>query len=288
MKRFIEGEGDHFKFRFNPPQGLSYLVITRSEKETIKGGSGNQIDAGESTCLIELEKSKSGYLMYQTSQSLTLSRDGKEFEDPILNALLNNRITYELDLNGKMLDVKGYDRIIDEVKKSAPEEIFSRLSVIFNEEVIKLRDMADWKGRIETFIDLDINIGDIWTLENPFKLPNAEILKVYSAYSFMEKVNIKGVDCIRIKGAYSSNPKELNEAIGTEIRWAFGKKDVPDESHESSIYGETNMLMAPDTMLVYDESLMRKVRMKIFISGEIGIIVEQIEKKNMNFDYGGK
>ena len=101
-----------------------------------------------------------------------MKRNGQEVNNPIIGLLSKVTITYKLDKEGNLLDIVGYEKVMETLNSQFPSEVVEKLSPMLNTEALKQRDISEWYGRIGDYINKKISIGDVWEYEVPFTLPN--------------------------------------------------------------------------------------------------------------------
>ena len=275
-------------FNFNPPDGLVYYQTQITRKTTIMGASEKRTDITESKSKIEVKKTSTGYLITVTPSSAKMTRNGVEVNNPILLLLQNLSIVYEVDEQGQLVSIKGFEKLREMMKASFPPQVVEQLSSLLNEEALVNKETSEWNGRIGDFAGAQISVGDVFTGVSEFPLPGDESVTYYTVTKFEEIVPCGNRNCIKISFYYNSNPETLEEYVGDaieDIARSAGKADGNFSLSKVEITGEGERLMDPATMLIYSELIKRNVRMEMEVPGQGKVPVTQIEERQYIFEY---
>ena len=282
-------ETQKVKFVFNPPDGISYIRMSKMTKVTDMGELGKRTDVTEFKTRVSIKKTSTGYSIVDTPISATMTRDGKEVDSPVLSVLQEVVITYELDTNGQLVSIKGFETLLEKMKQTLPPEVFQSLSTVLNEEAMSSKETAEWNGRIGNFIGREAKVGEVWTSTDEYALPTGEIITYYSATKFAELTTFDGHDCVHIIFSYDSNASALAESLGKTLSDIYEDIGIPSEVKPEisnvAISGGGERLIDPMTMLIYSETVTRTVKMPMEFPKIGKIIVTSDEKMEYNFDY---
>lgn len=91
-----EAEEQALTFRFNPPNGLTYTETITTDKQIDMGGS-QQNDGGTTTVRVSVAQKPDGYEIRTHPISMTMTRDGRRVDSPMIPALLQTDVTYRVD-----------------------------------------------------------------------------------------------------------------------------------------------------------------------------------------------
>jgi len=283
-----EASGQEFEFRFNPPDSVAFLRTVKNTKVQSMDSLESRTDVTEGTERIVITKTPDGYKVSSTALSSSMTRNGITVNDPIMSQFLNMTVTYDLDAEGQLLAVHGYDKVINKMKESLPPEAVKSLAAVLNEDALINKEAAEWNGRIGGFIGRTAKIGDVWTSTDEFPLPTGEAITSYSATKFVEDVKCGSHDCISIQFWYNSDAGALQSLVGemaSDVADSAGAPQLAPEISGASIIGEGERIIDPATMLIYSEKVSRTMKMQIEAPGRGKVMVTSQEVREMSFDY---
>jgi hypothetical protein len=286
---YAAGAAPPFTFRFNPPDGTTYVQTLRTNKTTSLGTLGTRTDVIESRTKVVIAKSPRGYSLVARPLSATMTRDGKKVDNPIFSALSEVVTTYELNPHGQILAVLGFDTLLSKMKASLPPNAPQALSSVFSEEALITKEKAEWNGRIGSFVGRKARIGDVWTSTDRYNLPTGGSIEFYSATKIAGKAKYRGRDCVRVQFAYNSDAGALKSFTGKilkDLARSMKAATVRLGAGSASITGGGERLIDPATMLIYSETLTRTIKLPMVVPGQGTLPATVQEKRAYRFDYG--
>lgn len=279
---------EEINFTFNPPPDLSYRQLMSSTKKLSYETGQSQTDVSQAEISIDVQKTKTGYNMTATPVSMTMFRNDQPIENPLFSILSDLVVHYDIDSNGKLLGVSGYDEFLEAARNSMPPEIINTIQSVFNKQSMTAKEMSEWNGRIGNFVGEKISLGDKWIDTTDFLLPDGDSLLFYTVTKFEELVDCNGQDCLKITFHYHSKPDSLEKKFGMEIADII-KEDtdttVTGEITYPELYGEGYRIINPATMLIYDEYTNRTIRMVVLTQAMEPMIVTIYEEKKYDYAY---
>ena len=283
----IKGFAQVIEFRFNPPDGITYVETLKTTKVKDMGSLGKQTDVGENKTRVSIKKTPNGYSVVATPISTTLTRNGEKIESPMTALLQDTVVTYDLDADGKLLAIHGYDTIMKRALETAPPEMAQSLSSIFNEKLLVNKETAHWNSRIGDFIGRKAKVGDAWTSTKESEVPTGGTALSYSATKIVAQVKCGEHDCVQVQFGYTSDANALKnvDKFLTDVFKAAGVgKEMPGIS-ATEIVGGGERLIDPATMLIYSETGTQTLKMQMEVPGQGKLMVTMQEKKEYTFDY---
>ncbi len=200
-------------------------------------------------------------------------------------------VTYELDRQGKILSIKGYDTLIEKMKATLPPAAVQSLSSVLSEEALVNKEKAEWDGRISSFVGQKARIGDAWTSTDQYPMPTGGAIQFYSATKLAGQARADGMDCVRIQFSYNTDENALKQFVGKlgkDIGQMTTSKSAAFKpgAGAASIVGSGERVIDPATMLIYAETLTRTIKMPMEVPGQGKVPATLVEKKQYHFDYG--
>ena len=104
----ISEEKGGIKFSFAPGDRISFMQRLTTTKDKDMADKGRQLDESISTTKITMTKTKTGWDLLAEPQSISMTRNGKNIDNPMLSLLSSAVIKYKLDSDGNIVDVEGY------------------------------------------------------------------------------------------------------------------------------------------------------------------------------------
>ncbi|MHA2065811.1 MAG: hypothetical protein ACXABY_15675 [Candidatus Thorarchaeota archaeon] len=280
--------GQEIVFQFNPPESVTFNQNLRATKTTDMGSSGSRTDVTDSKTQIAIQKVQDGYTVTATTISARMYRDGQEIANPILSLLQDIVVTYEVDQNGNITSVRGYDRLAEIMKESLPPQVVEQLTPILNEETLVNKDIMEWNGRITNFVGSTVEIGDVFVGTEQIELPMGGAATYYSVTEIAKTSKCNDHDCVDIAFHYNSNPDELAKSLGDIISNIYDALEISEDDFKPSnisIVGSGRRTVDPNTMLTYSEKIERTMEMDLDIPGQGKVPTKQIEIRESTFEY---
>ena len=176
------------EFHFNPLDGIAYLETVKTTKVKDMGLLGKQSDVGKTTAKVSITKTPSGYEVVVTPLSMTMARNGQVVNSPTTPVLLDTVVRYELDADGHLLAIRGYETLVERMQQVIPQAAAQSLSAVFSEEALVNKETAEWNARIGSYIGRRVKIGEVVHATEEFELPTGETVVFYSATKFIRPV----------------------------------------------------------------------------------------------------
>jgi hypothetical protein len=274
-------------FTFNPPD-MRYTEIQKTNKITKVNDKTEKEDLIELTTDIYLKKNNNGYTLRQIPIKLNYQRNGEVFQNPIFTFLTNISTTGIIDSMGYLIHVSGYENLIPRAKETLPENIVESLILIANEEAMINKKRAEWNARISEFSGQKVFIGDMFSGEGKFPLPNGEVLTFFSVIKIDDTLEYNNKKCVRIKFKNSSEPEDLASFMGYSLEetsqiFDFNKND--ELTTEIKLSGDGERIIDPETMIIQYERTFRKVDMKSEIIGDQSKNTTSMETKEYIYEF---
>lgn len=280
--------GQELEFHFNPPDGITYTETLKTTKVKDMGSFGKQTDIGEVKSSVSIKRTSNGYAVTVTPVSMTMTRNRQVVNNPTTPILLDTVVTYDLDANGQLLAIQGYETLLERIQRVFPPAAAQSLSAMFSEDAIVHKETAERNGRIGSYIGRVVKIGEVVNATEEFSLPTGGTVVYYSTTKFVEQTKCGGHDCVRIQFFYNTDANALAELVGTTVGEIAKAVDASEQAPGVSgveIVGGGERLIDPATMLIYSESVTRTMKMLMDVPGQEKTMTTVQEKREYSFDY---
>ena len=275
------------RFRFDPPEDFpAYISTFKSKQTTDMGALGKRTVASEGRAQITVDKNTDGYSVTFAPLSFTMTENGQPVENPILAFVQNITVTYELDVDGELVEISGLEGLFEEFIASLPAELPPNIAEMVNEEAFRNKTVQEWQGRIGQFVGADVEIGELWASVDEMPLPTGESMAFYSLTKFAEQVKFDDADCVRIQFSYNTDADELKEFMGElweNLADMVGSEDLPSVS-DAKIVGEGERIIDPTTMLIYLETGRRTWKTTVDIPGRGAVEMVRIDEREYGYE----
>lgn len=282
------GAAQEFTFRFNPPDGISFVETSKLTRITDTGTLGKRTDVSETETRVTIRRTPTGYTVTHGPISAVMTRDGKKIENPVAALLLETEFSYELDSEGYIQDIRGFDVMIEKMKRVFPPAVFNALAPILNEEALVNKEVAEWNGQIGGLIGRTARLGEAWTSSDDYALPSGEVIRFYTVNRFAEWVKHGARDYVRMVFYYDSDPEGLrgflDETVG-EMMEAAGVTGEKPQFSGVKLVGEGERLIDPATMLMHSETVSRTITFESDTPGLGRTTTVVFETREITFDY---
>ena len=281
-----------FTLRFAPSDGTEFvqkMSVTRIQEIS----TGERItDRSKSQIHFVIEKTDFGYRVEANQLESTTTRNGEPREDLVSKLLQEQRATYEVDPNGQVLAIRGFENISDRIATELPAELSEVLAPVLTEKFLVKRGKEEWGQRYGEFAGKTIEIGDIWESLPKTRIAGGGEVNRYTVTWFQKTRRCGEKHCVRVRIFYNSHLDALREELATTLgeraEDLFKNIEATDpKAMGTEISGEIDRLVDPDTMLPQMESELR-VTTRVVTHPEQGTITLTItETKDYEFDYSG-
>lgn len=253
-------------FQFNPPDGAVYeQTSVRTRK--LEMASGRRTDVSETKARNTITKAEDGFAIKSKFLHSTISRNGQPIANPISTAMEGLEVTLHVGPDGRLREIEGFRGVLDAIKAKFPGPIAQMMIPLFNEQSLIQRERAEWEGRYGGFAGKTARIGDVWTAEDEYDLPNGGKTKFYSATVFDSLVDCGGKKCVRVKFAYNSSSEDLAELVGKVVgdlaKSTGSDPAVVQLSSGIEITGSGERIVDPETMIIHSEKIERTIKLEI-------------------------
>ena len=283
----VSATAQEIHFRFNPPDDFpAYVSTYKNTQITDMGALGKRTRVSEAKTKITIDKTPGGYSVTFMPISFTMTQDGKRREDPILSFLQNITVTYELDVDGQLVKIRGFEGTIEKLKASLPAGLPPTVAALLNEETIVNRAAQEWDARIGSYVGVDAEIGDIWAGVEETPTPMGGTMTFYSVTKLAEQVKFDDVDCVRLEFSFNSDAEELKNFMGDmwEDLAQMADMEAAPSLSSTKIAGKGERIINPATMLIYSETVERTTKMMMAIPGRGEVEVTSVDKREHGYE----
>ena len=283
------GAAETISFRFAPPDGTNYVQTLVTVRERDLEGMQKQVDRSEAQTAFSIKHDGAGYRIAATPMSLRLTRNDQVVQDPVSSLLQGMVVTYVIDRDGHLKELRGYETLAEKMQATLPPEIAKALAPLLNEKTLVARETAEYNGRIGDFAGKEFTVGESTDSEVLYGLPNGKSLKYYM------RTTVKGLEacppgrCARIEVSYNSDASALGKSVVDAtaglVKAAPGGDAALPTSVSSKVSGSASRLIDPNTMLLYGEKLSRSVSMLLDVPGKGEVPSHLSETREYTFSY---
>ena len=283
----VSATAQEVHFRFNPPEDFpTYVSTYKNTQITVMGALGRRTRVSEAKTKVTIDNTPGGYSVTFIPISFTITQDGKPREDPILSFLQNITVTYELDVEGQLVKIRGFEGTIEKLKASLPGELPPTVAALLSEETIINRAAQDWDARIGSYVGVDAEIGDVWAGVEETPLPMGGTVAFYSVTKLVEQVKFDDVDCVRLEFSFNTDGEGLKDFMGDmweDLAEMADMKAAPSLSN-AKIAGKGERIIDPATMLIYSETVERTTKMMMAVPGQGEVEMTSVDKREYGYE----
>ena len=274
-------------FRFNPPNGTTYVETMETTRKTDLGQLGHRLDQSKVVSRTTLTKARPGYRGREVALAWTLTRNGQRAPDPIASLMKDLTLTYDVSDNGQLLAVRGVNQFLKRVRQLGAATA-QALAGVPSEEVLIRKIKAEWDGRVARFVGRKAKFGDLWIAADPYELPTGGTLTYFSAITLAGRAKRDGHECVKIEFKYNTDAAALGKLLGktmAEVTAAAGISGTPANVAGATLAGSGWMLADPDTMLTYGQEFERRMTLPMDIPGRGRVMAKVVETKRYTYKY---
>ena len=274
-------------FRFNPPDDFTAYVSTYKNTQISEMGAlGKRTRVSEVKTEVTIDKTPEGYLVTSTPISFTMTQNGKPVEDPILSFLQNITVSYELDVDGQLIKIRGFEGTIEKLKASLPAGLPPTVAALLSEETFINGATQEWDARTGSYVGMAAEIGDVWAGVEETPTAMGGTMAFYSVTKLAEQVKFDDVDCVRLEFSFNSDAEELKNFMGDmweELAEMADMEAAPSVSN-TQIAGKGERIIDPATMLIYSETVERTMKMMMVVPGQGEVEVTSVDKREYGYE----
>ena len=258
------------EFRFAPNDGAVEERRIKVTRVTQLEGEDDQVDELEKVVRIEKRKTAGGFTITERLVSARSSHDGESTENPILAALLEVDIVKEAGDDGKLHDVRGYDKIVDVLNAKFPEAA-AEWSAAIDAAEMAAQEKSEWEATVGRFAGKQAQIGDVWNGNEAFAPGGQGDGNVLASVRFARFVPCGGRRCVQLDLTFGSE----GQAAGNEVANVFedaahnkGQWVGQTGSAVTGVSGRGERVIDPATMDLVSEKIERTIRILVDVPGE--------------------
>ena len=267
-------------FEFDPPDGYKELQTTDSTIELYVDGNKRITDTNTSKTEITYLKTENGYKIINKLVGVDATRNGNKVTSPVNDVLIGREVSFNLDDQGKIIKIDGYDTLLKEISKVVEPDKKAIFSKMLDPELLKKKTITEWDGRIGDFSGKTVKEGEKWASTSDYKLKDRTI-----KYLITTVFTDVSPGSVRIDYTYTSDKnsvsnilKELNKDVGKDIH--ISDFDI----NSSSLSGSGYRILDPRTMLVKEENINRTISTNIRTQDGVEHNTKRSEKRDYRFE----
>lgn len=254
-----------FTFRFSLPDGATFISTKTSVniKKWEKAATGkvleNDTKVIETKTKFTVRRNENGYTLVSAPVSIEQTRNGEKVVNQLDLLFQEIVLTYDLDLDGKVIAIRGAERIEKKVKRAVLDQAIAEMT-------------NEWNERVDPFIGRSAAYGDIWTLSKRSVLFTGKPATIRKRIRFAEPVACEGGPCIRTLHALSKEADLKGEF------YADAAEALDVDVTDIDITGEGESRIDPKTMFFHYESRRWTTRIRA-LSPDQGDVIGTTESR---------
>jgi hypothetical protein len=166
---------DQVTFRFAPPAGKTWKETSKVKTEIpIPGRDLRRITETETVSRLAVRPGE----LSATVVSATNKLEGKVMESPLYQALPGLTLTFKVGPDGQILDLAGFPKLLDQVRKTTPPERLDQVNLFFTAEALLSRTRAAADPLTSGLAGKTLAVGSSTAVPGSVHLPNGESFPV--------------------------------------------------------------------------------------------------------------
>ena len=283
----VSATAQEVHFRFNPPDDFpAYVSTYKNTQITDLGALGKRTRVSEVKTKVTIDKTPGGYSVTSMPISFTMTQDGKPREDPILSFLQNITVTYELDVDGQLIKIRGFEGTIEKLKASLPAGLPPTVATLLSEETFINGATQESDARIGSYVGMAADIDDVWAGIEETPLPMGGTMAFYSVTKLAEQVKFDDVDCVRLEFSFNTDAEELKNFMGDmwEDLAEMAEMEAAPSVSNTKITGRGVRIIDPATMLIYSATVDRSMKMMMAVPGQGEVEMTSVDKREYGYE----
>ncbi len=277
--------GERVRFRFSPPVGAPFVQVQKVTKVK-RSGDKTQTDVAESRVRVTISHSEQGYTIAYKVLSATATRDGRPVPTEMPKWLQNTVVTYEVNANGQLLGITGWEDTVDKLRRSLPPQAAEFMATLVSDQMLIDHAKAEWDARIGSFAGMEAAMGESWSGVNEVPLPGGGTAPMNFTTTLAGKEPCGTASCVRLEYTADSDSRAIGSMIERIFRQIAGMASLAaaPQVESAGIEVAGARLMDPDTMMIHSETTVRNIRLTVNVPGrgtESGELEETREYQNL-------
>lgn len=272
-------------FVFEPVDGMKYKEFINMET-IIKSARGEATNSSIITLVndVEVIETSKGANYKAHVKSALQTVNGAKIENPIFNAMVGASITYEVASDGKIIGIKGYDKVAHKASQLMSQEMLDKNQGALSAEALEEQEKKNWSERVESLLGRGAHIGNKWAEVKELTLPTGGVSKYYAAFRIEGDAKCDGSEkCRLISYSFYSDEKDVAEYIdGIMSEDSNEKTQLPSTNDyrvtRVSVSGKGFRIVDPETLVIYKDGAEAIIEMDIDVTGVPLQTIESITK----------
>lgn len=275
-------------FRFHPPKGLTYVQTYRLTRTVKMRESFTEVQ--ETKTRVTVRNNGNGYALLFHPISDTVTSDGKPTSrSPLYQAMMTLDTSMQIDQNGKLVAVTGYDQLLPAYKRLLKKDRLapSTVNTVLDAEKVAIAKVkAGWRNHVGTLAGQTAQIGEVWQRPTEVALPLIQvIIPVPSRVALLDRVTRNGVSCVRVQTKYCGTPSSLRKELQKRMEAEMDKKAGHNlQVEQIEITGEGERIVDPATLLAYSETQSQTTKLSL-LTDDCGFGYTVEDKRELNYVY---
>ena len=257
------GSAREFEFRFNPPDGITYVAKDKTTWQWDNDPGGKTAYASESKDKVTVKRTATGYRMTGEPISGKYTRDGKI--DPVYSAVYIRTVTFECDRQGQPYAVRGFENVADEVMQRLGNKKLDKGTIALLlrvEQDVMQWARREWKNGDGKLVGRKARLGDVWDTTQEIAVWHNAVVNTRARIRFAQVVERDGKECLRLEITYKTNKTDLKRQLEKLLNGQpSAPSPTPYEVVDAEITGSEEVIIAPDTLLSYSGKMDRTVKL---------------------------
>jgi len=290
-----------FTFHLNPPDGVSTVQTDKTNIVEHLGDEKKREETDETKMRVTFKKAAKGFTATMSTISSSMTEMGKKVTPPEAALMKDVVLTYHLDPAGECKTITGFETLrknmlqrieYQRVAQHKPQQ--PKLANAYIDQMIAgmiKQRTGEWHDEFTRFCGKTAKIGDSWHDSAPSRLPFVGTIALHRTITFAERAIVNGHNCVRVKYLTTTDPKEIQAAIKTELareKKIAAAQHIKDEYatvKDITVRQERVRVIDPATMLVYSESYADTQTIVVHRPKEGNVTAVTNEKRETTYEY---
>jgi hypothetical protein len=255
-------------FRYAPPADTGYELVVRQTRTVEFEGVGRQKSRIDSRSAVTIARVAGGYTVTTRSLDVRMQRDGRQVNDPVLAALQDVATVLRVASDGRLLSVEGYDGLEARLRARFPAEVVDQLAPALSPEALVAQERSEWQGRFGALLGRTVEPGEVLRGETTVQVAGQPLLCDVET-RIIQRVACGERRCVRLASVYQDR----------------ASAGAGDADPATSVRGESERVLDPETMLIFQESMSRTSRVLLELPGQGPVRATTEERREYLYEY---
>ncbi|HOF89813.1 MAG TPA: hypothetical protein PLZ36_17175 [Armatimonadota bacterium] len=266
-------------FRFSPLA----RTVTVTHTTAVTKMDGAEMERSEATEMVRTvaRRTATGFTLTETLFSASKTTDGEDDEiDDTTRCFLNVAISVDTDAAGKLLAIRGLDKLSARAKTVFDADAYKIYGPLFAEKALKQVVSDDWQVQYGAMVGKTVKVGDSWKTKGSMPLPDGKSSPVTVTTTVAGFKTVNGKRCVHLVSESDVDLKAVSKALTYVLRTLPRPDGMKPPTVTATRYTRrSERVVDPDTMEDLQERVAEVRESTISVAGQGSFVLTETEDR---------